>query len=109
MFKVTIKPQWQVQAPSGEPALLRRVELLVGIHETGSLARACALANLSYRYAWGMLQTGEKTLGAALIEAQRGSGTRLKSRATRSTLITMPRTRLPAQHNWDFLKECIII
>jgi len=77
MFKVTIKPQWQVQAPSGEPALLRLVELLVGIHETGSLARACALANLSYRYAWGMLQTGEKTLGAALVEAQRGSGTKL--------------------------------
>lgn len=77
MFKVTIKPQWQVQAPSGEPALLRLVELLVGIHETGSLARACARANLSYRYAWGVLRAGEKMLGAALIVAARGSGARL--------------------------------
>ena len=37
MYKVTIKPQWQVQAPNGEPALVRLVDLLVGIHETGSL------------------------------------------------------------------------
>jgi len=77
VYKVTIKPQWQVQAPSGEPALLRLVELLVGIHETGSLARACARANISYRYAWGMLRAGEKTLGAALVESKRGSGAQL--------------------------------
>lgn len=77
MFKVTIKPQWQVQAPSGEPALLRLVELLVGIHETGSLARACTRSNISYRYAWGVLRAGEKTLGAALVESIRGSGARL--------------------------------
>jgi len=77
MYKVTIKPQWQVQAPSGEPALLRLVELLVGIHETGSLARACARANISYRYAWGMLRAGEKTLGATLVESKRGSGAQL--------------------------------
>ena len=51
MFKVTLKPQWQVQAPSGEPALPRLVELLVGIHETGSLARACTRSGISYRYA----------------------------------------------------------
>jgi molybdate transport repressor ModE-like protein len=77
MFRVTIQPQWQVQAPSGEPALPRLVELLVGIHETGSLARACALANISYRYAWGILRAGEKTLGAELIVAARGSGATL--------------------------------
>jgi molybdate transport repressor ModE-like protein len=77
MFKVTIKPQWQVQAPSGETALPRLVELLVGIHETGSLAGACARANISYRYAWGILREGEKTLGAALVSAARGSGAHL--------------------------------
>lgn len=77
MFKVTIKPQWQVQAPSGEPALPRLVELLVGIHETGSLAAACARSSISYRYAWGMLRAGEKTLGAALVESTRGSGAKL--------------------------------
>lgn len=77
MFKVSINPQWQVQAPSGEPALPRLVELLVGVHETGSLARACARSQLSYRYAWGVLRAGEKTLGATLIETTRGSGARL--------------------------------
>ncbi len=77
MYKVTIKPQWQVQAPSGEPALVRLIDLLVGIHETGSLARACAKAELSYRYAWGILKTGQNVLGAALVTATRGSGARL--------------------------------
>ena len=77
MFKVTIKPQWQLLAPNGEPASLRLLDLLVGIHETGSLARACARAELSYRYAWGMLQSGQKSLGAPLVVSTRGSGARL--------------------------------
>ncbi|MGH8122903.1 MAG: substrate-binding domain-containing protein [Rudaea sp.] len=77
MYKVTIKPQWQMQAPNGEPALRRLIDLLVGIHETGSLARACARAELSYRYAWGMLKTGQNALGAALVTSTRGSGARL--------------------------------
>jgi len=77
MFKVTIKPHWQVQAPSGEPALPRLIELLVNIHETGSLAGACARARLSYRYAWGILRTGEKTLGASLVKSRRGTGASL--------------------------------
>jgi molybdate transport repressor ModE-like protein len=77
VFKVTIKPQWQLQAPNGEPALLRLIDLLVGIHETGSLARASARAELSYRYAWGILQAGQKTLGAALVTSTRGSGAQL--------------------------------
>ena len=77
MFKVTIKPQWQLLAPSGEPAVPRLLDLLVGIHETGSLARACARAELSYRYAWGMLKAGQKTLGMPLVTSTRGSGAQL--------------------------------
>lgn len=77
MFKVIIKPQWQLQAPNGEPALLRLIDLLVGIHETGSLARACARVELSYRYAWGLLQAGQKSLGASLVISTRGSGAQL--------------------------------
>ncbi len=77
MFKVTIKPQWQLHALDGEPLPVRLVELLVGIHETGSLARACARADLSYRYAWGMLDRVQKALGATLVTSTRGSGATL--------------------------------
>ena len=77
MYKVTIKPQWLGLAPTGEPALGRLVDVLVGIHDTGCRARACARAELSYRYAWGMLKTGQNVLGAALVTSTRGSGARL--------------------------------
>ena len=77
MFKVTIKPQWQLHAPDGEPAPVRLIDLLVGIHETGSLARACTRAQLSYRYAWGMLNHVQKALGATLVTSTRGSGATL--------------------------------
>ncbi len=55
----------------------RLIDLLVGISEEGSLARACARAQLSYRYAWGILRSGQKILGAPLVESTRGSGAKL--------------------------------
>ena len=42
MFKVEIQPQWQLLAPDGQPVVQRLIDLLVGIRESGSLARACA-------------------------------------------------------------------
>lgn len=77
MFKVQIKPQWQLQAQEGQPVVQRLVDLLVGIHETGSLARACARAEVSYRYAWGIVRHGQQLLGAPLVTSARGSGGRL--------------------------------
>lgn len=77
MFKVSIKPQWQLQAPDGDTVAQRLIDLLVGIHETGSLAGACARSELSYRYAWGVLQRGQKIFGSPLATAARGSGARL--------------------------------
>jgi molybdate transport repressor ModE-like protein len=77
MFKVQIKPHWQLQAQDGGPVVQRLIDLLVGIHETGSLARACARVELSYRYAWGILRQGQELLGAPLVISARGSGARL--------------------------------
>ena len=45
----------------------RLVELLVAVHDTGSLAAACRQAGLSYRYAWGLLRQGEALFGAPLM------------------------------------------
>jgi len=77
MFRVTIRPQWQLQAPDGDTVVQRLIDLLVGIHEGGSLAAACARLELSYRYAWGILQRGQKIFGTPLVTSARGSGAHL--------------------------------
>lgn len=74
MFKVSIRPQWQLEQPDGKQSLPRLVELLAGVRETGTLAEACQRAELSYRYAWGLLQDGQKTFGAPLVTMSRGRG-----------------------------------
>jgi molybdate transport repressor ModE-like protein len=77
MFKVSIRPNWQLKAQNGDTVVQRLIDLLVGIHETGSLAGACTRLDRSYRYAWGVLQKGQKVFGSPLVNASRGSGARL--------------------------------
>jgi molybdate transport repressor ModE-like protein len=77
MFKVSIRPHWQLQAPDGDTVVQRLIDLLVGIHESGSLAGACARSDVSYRYAWGILQRGQKIFGTPLVTSSRGSGAQL--------------------------------
>jgi molybdate transport repressor ModE-like protein len=74
MFKLSIKPQWQLARGDARHLLPRVVELLVGIDETGTLVGACARMNLSYRYAWGILQEGHQAFGVPLVESRRGRG-----------------------------------
>ena len=74
MFKVSIKPHWQLEQADGKQSLPRLVELLARVRETGTLAEACIQAGLSYRYAWGLLQDGTRTFGAPLVAMQRGRG-----------------------------------
>lgn len=77
MFKVSIQPNWQLQAQDGDAVAQRLINLLVGIHECGSLAGACTRGEISYRYAWGILQRGQKIFGSPLVTASRGTGARL--------------------------------
>jgi molybdate transport repressor ModE-like protein len=74
MFKLSIKPQWQLARGDERHLLPRVVELLIGIHETGTLAGACTRMKLSYRYAWGILQEGHQAFGVPLVESRRGRG-----------------------------------
>jgi molybdate transport repressor ModE-like protein len=77
VFKVEIRPNWQLRSLDGQTVVQRLIDLLVGISEGGSLANACARERLSYRYAWGILRSGQKMLGAPLVESTRGSGAKL--------------------------------
>lgn len=74
MFRVSIRPQWQLDRGEGAAILPRLVELLVHIDEAGTLRAACTRANLSYRYAWGVLQEGSRAFGVPLVVSRRGRG-----------------------------------
>jgi molybdate transport repressor ModE-like protein len=78
MLKVHIRPHWEISFHSEPPldtaALLG---LLLGIHETGSIAHAAKGVGLSYRYAWGLLRDAERLFGDKLLETGRGRGTHL--------------------------------
>jgi len=74
MFRVSIKPQWQLDRGEGAAILPRLVELLVHIDEAGTLREACRRMDLSYRYAWGVLRDGERAFGVPLVVSRRGRG-----------------------------------
>ncbi|QQP96147.1 substrate-binding domain-containing protein [Lysobacter enzymogenes] len=77
MFKVQIQPKWTLHAADGRPLPPKLIELLLGVHATGSLAAACRELGLSYRYAWGLLQDSQALFDAPLLRMERGRGARL--------------------------------
>lgn len=81
MFKISVRPQWQLESRDGGQQLPRLVELLASIHETGTLAMACRQTGLSYRYAWGLLRQGGQLFGAPLVKMSRGHGAELTALA----------------------------
>ena len=78
MFKVHIKPHWEIgvdgAAALDTGALL---SLLVAVQDTGSIAQAAKSVKLSYRYAWGLLREAETLFGDSLLQTGRGRGTTL--------------------------------
>lgn len=74
MHKVTIQPHWSITGPEGATLAQRLVELLVGVHEHGSLLAACNAAGVSYRHAWQLLREGEAQMGTPLLVMSRGKG-----------------------------------
>jgi molybdate transport repressor ModE-like protein len=57
-------------------ALVRLLEALARSSSLRDAARACGI---SYRYAWGLLGTAGRSLGAPLVDMARGRGARLSS------------------------------
>jgi len=78
MYKVKIKPHWEISRDA-EPPLDTAVllTLLSAIQETGSIANAAKKIGSSYRHAWGLLRDAEQLFGHPLVETGRGRGSRL--------------------------------
>jgi molybdate transport repressor ModE-like protein len=78
MFKVLIKPHWEIRH-DGETALdtASLLALLTAIDQCGSIAQAAQAIGMSYRHAWGTLRNVEHSFGGPLISSGRGRGTTL--------------------------------
>lgn len=82
MLRISIHPHLQLRddtAPDREAPLdvSRLVALLGHIESTGSISQSCRLCDLSYRYAWGILNDAEVLFGGPLIAKTRGRGSAL--------------------------------
>ena len=77
MHQVSISPEWTIRSPNGATLSPRVVELLVQVHEHGSLSGACTAAGASYRHAWQLLREGEALFGEPLLVMARGKGSQL--------------------------------
>ena len=63
--------------PTGAALAPRVVELLVQVHEHGSLSAACKASGASYRHAWELIRQGEQLFGQPLVQMVRGQGSTL--------------------------------
>ena len=76
-LEVTIRPQWTIRGGAGGSLAPRVLEVLVKVHEHGSLSGACAALRVSYRHAWELIRQGEALFGQPLMLMERGKGSTL--------------------------------
>ncbi len=79
-MKISGEVRWTIEGLTMEPRL---VVLLESIARLGNLQGAAKTAGLSYRHAWGLLESASNELGEPLVLAQQGRGTRLSPLAER--------------------------
>lgn len=78
MYKVKIRPHWEISINSDAPLDTHSLlGLLLGVQDTGSIAQAARNSGLSYRYAWGLLRDAERQFGESLLATARGRGAEL--------------------------------
>jgi molybdate transport repressor ModE-like protein len=84
-FRVGLRPQWVLDEADGQPvqSLNDMLALLAAIDDTGNIAGACRVCQLSYRHAWGILRRFEGLFGTPLLVTNRRLGTKLSPFAQR--------------------------
>lgn len=82
MYKVNIKPHWEIGQDAGKSLdTVALLTLLTSIRETGSISSAAKATKQSYRHVWGLLRESEQIFGHALIITERGRGSILTALA----------------------------
>jgi len=75
-MEIKLNFRWQVDKQGIDPVLFR---LLESIQQEGSLQQATKIHNVSYRFAWGLLNQWQAILGQPLVILERGRGAKLSA------------------------------
>jgi molybdate transport repressor ModE-like protein len=75
--RVDFSLSWLASSRLSEPHAAMVLRLVDAVHRVGSLRRAAADMDVSYRYAWGLLGDAARAFGAPLVAMQRGRGAHL--------------------------------
>lgn len=73
-MKISGEIRWTIEGLTLEPRL---VMLLESLARLGNLQAAAKSSGLSYRHAWGLLESAARDLGSTLVLSRQGQGTRL--------------------------------
>lgn len=77
MKRISIHPSWTFRSDSGETVDPQLFRLLAAIHDTGQLKAAAPRVDLSYRYAWELVDRWSRFFGSPLVNKARGRGATL--------------------------------
>ncbi len=77
MHTVSVTPHWTISRADGTVLPPRLIEVLVDVHEHGSLLRACQQTGVSYRHAWQLIRQAQDLFGTPLLHMERGKGSTL--------------------------------
>ncbi len=75
-MEIKLNFNWQIAQHDLDPVLF---QLLSSIQREGSLQQAIKQANVSYRFAWGLLNKWQKIIGQPLVIMERGRGATLSA------------------------------
>lgn len=77
MKRIAVKPTWTLEDESGQRVGPEVFALLAAINRTGKLTEAAEAVGVSYRHAWGLVETWGAFFGRPLVRFERGKGTAL--------------------------------
>jgi putative molybdopterin biosynthesis protein len=75
--RIYISPSWAFHDDRGDALNPQLFTLLNRIKETGKLTKAAALANISYRHGWNLLDQAHQFFGSPVVHLEKGRGATL--------------------------------
>lgn len=77
MLRIEIEPVWRFHRDGSPQSIVVMLGVLSDIRKSGKITSAAADAHLSYRHVWNLIEQWSAFFGVALVETQRGKGSKL--------------------------------
>jgi molybdate transport repressor ModE-like protein len=75
MIRIDIRPVWRFHGKTQKDFDFTLISLLEAIERTGKLTQSAALAGISYRHAWNLIEQWQAFFGSPLVSMRKGRGT----------------------------------